>query len=93
MDNERSPVNLRRHTEWLRSATPQARRALLAASLGWMLDSFDVMLYSLLLASLMNDLSMSKGTAGVLGSITLIAAAAGGLAFGVVADRIGRTRA
>jgi MFS family permease len=58
-----------------------------------MLDSFDVMLYSLVLAALMNDLGLSKGTAGVLGSITLISAAIGGLAFGVVADRYGRTRA
>jgi len=58
-----------------------------------MLDSFDVMLYSLVLAALMNDLGLSKGTAGVLGSITLISAAIGGLAFGVIADRYGRTSA
>jgi MFS family permease len=58
-----------------------------------MLDSFDVMLYSLVLASLIVDLHLSKQTAGTLGSITLIAAAIGGLAFGVIADRFGRTRA
>jgi MFS family permease len=58
-----------------------------------MLDSFDVMIYALVLTSLMADLSLDKGTAGVLGSITLIAAAIGGLAFGVIADRYGRTRA
>jgi hypothetical protein len=73
------------HLEWLRSAQSGARRALLAAFPGWMLDSFDVMLYSLGLASLRNDLSMDKGTAGVLGSIALITAAAAGLAFGVMA--------
>jgi MFS family permease len=78
---------------WLRDASPAAKRSLFAASLGWMLDSFDVMLYSLVLASLMSDLSMSKATAGVLGSITLVSAAIGGLAFGVIADRFGRTRA
>lgn len=78
---------------WWRESTPRARRALLAASLGWMLDSFDVMLYSLVLASLMKDLGMDKATAGVLGSITLIAAAAGGLTFGAIADRFGRTKA
>jgi len=58
-----------------------------------MLDSFDVMLYSLVLAALMKDLGLDKATAGVLGSITLIAAAAGGLTFGAIADRFGRTRA
>ena len=78
---------------WWRAAPHSAKRALAAASLGWMLDSFDVMLYSLVLASLMRDLHLSKGSAGVLGSITLLAAAAGGLAFGVIADRYGRARA
>jgi len=74
-------------------APPAARRALLAASLGWMLDAFDVMLYSMVLASLMPDLGITKAQAGLLGSLTLIASAAGGLIFGVVADRYGRTRA
>jgi hypothetical protein len=29
---------------WLNEGTPAARRSLLAASLGWMLDGFDIML-------------------------------------------------
>jgi MFS family permease len=78
---------------WWHEATPAAKRALAAASLGWMLDSFDVMLYSLVLASLMADLAMSTTTAGLLGSLTLLASAAGGQLFGVIADRFGRTRA
>ncbi len=78
---------------WWHEATPPAKRALVAASLGWMLDSFDVMLYSLVLASLMSDLGISTTTAGLLGSLTLLASAAGGMLFGVVADRHGRTRA
>jgi MFS family permease len=76
-----------------REASPEARRTLLAAGLGWMLDSFDVMLYALVLAALIADLEMSTATAGLLGSVTLVASAAGGLIFGVVADRYGRTRA
>jgi len=78
---------------WWRAGTPEGRRALVAGSLGWMLDSFDVMLYALVLAALMKDLGMAKLTAGLLGSATLVASAAGGLVFGVVADRYGRTRA
>jgi MFS family permease len=58
-----------------------------------MLDSFDVMLYSLVLAFLMGDLRMDKSTAGILGSMTLAAAAIGGMIFGAIADRFGRTRA
>jgi MFS family permease len=78
---------------WWSDGTPDARRALLAAGLGWMLDAFDVMLYALLLPSILADLGLSRQTGGAIGSVTLLAAAAGGLLFGVVADRFGRTRA
>lgn len=78
---------------WWREGTPAARKALIAASLGWMLDSFDVMLYALVLASIMPELGMTTSVAGQLGSLTLLASAAGGLIFGFVADRFGRTRA
>ncbi|HSC28423.1 MAG TPA: MFS transporter, partial [Vicinamibacterales bacterium] len=79
--------------DWWRAGSPDARRSLIAASLGWMLDSFDVMLYALVLAALMLDLGMTKEVAGLLGSVTLVASAAGGMIFGVIADRFGRTRA
>jgi MFS family permease len=78
---------------WWREAPWEAQKALIAAFLGWMLDAFDVMLYSLVLAWLMADLGMSPAVAGGLGSLTLIASAVGGLAFGIFADRYGRTRA
>lgn len=78
---------------WWTNASPDARRALIAAALGWMLDSFDVMLYAMVLAALMSDLGMVKATGGLLGSLTLAASAAGGFLFGLVADRFGRRRA
>ena len=78
---------------WLTEASPAQRRALLAASLGWLLDSMDVMLYAMVLAHLMTALGMSTEVAGLLGSLTLVASAAGGLLFGVLADRVGRTKA
>jgi MFS family permease len=78
---------------WWREATPAARRSLWAGTLGWMLDAFDVMLFALVLPSIIGDLSLSRAEAGLLGSVTLIAAAGGGIAFGWVADRFGRTRA
>jgi MFS family permease len=78
---------------WYREADSTARRALIAASLGWMLDSFDVNLYALVLPKLMTGLGIDRTTAGTLQSFTLLAAAAGGLTFGLLADRWGRTRA
>jgi MFS family permease len=77
----------------IRQATPGQRHTLLAASLGWALDAFDAMLYALVLASLMRDLGMSKTTAGLLGTLTLLASGLGGVLFGFLADRIGRKRA
>jgi MFS family permease len=75
---------------WWTEAPGPARRALTAGFFGWMLDAFDVQLYALVLASLMAGLGLSKTTAGWLGSLTLVASAAGGILFGFVADRYGR---
>jgi MFS family permease len=74
-------------------ATPGQRRTLLAAALGWALDAFDTMLYSLVLALLMREFGMSKTVSGLLGTLTLLASGIGGVGFGFVADRIGRKRA
>ena len=73
--------------------TSAQRRTSLAAALGWMLDAFDAMLYALVLTHVMRDLGMSKGTAGLLNSLTLLASGIGGVAFGFIADRLGRKRA
>jgi MFS family permease len=78
---------------WWHRADAPARRALIAGSLGWMLDAFDVMLFALVQKAIMTDLQLTPATAGSLQSVTLLAAAGGGLLFGVVADRWGRTRA
>lgn len=53
----------------------------------------DVMLYSLVLAFLIREFAMDTRTAGFLNSLTLLASAIGGLVFGWIADRVGRTRA
>ena len=78
---------------WLRLSTPHERQTLLAGGLGWLLDAFDVMLYAMVLAHLMQHFGMDKATAGFLQFLTLLASAAGGVLFGVLADRLGRTRA
>jgi MFS family permease len=77
----------------LSDATRAQRRTLLAASLGWMLDAFDTMLYALVLTHIMRDLGMSKSTGGLLNTLTLLASGIGGVSFGFLADRIGRKRA
>ena len=49
---------------WWRDGTPEGRRALVAAGLGWMLDAFDVMLWALVLTDLMRHFAMSPPAAG-----------------------------
>src|SRR6267154_4963335 len=78
--------------DWPSQITPAERKSLAAGGLGWMLDAMDVMLYSLVLTYLIREFSMDTRTAGFLNSHTLVASAIGGLLFGMVADRIGRTR-
>ncbi len=78
---------------WLAEASGDQRRALLAASLGWMLDSMDVMLYALVLGEVQRTLHLSAALSGAMMSATLVAAAVGGMGFGWFADCYGRVRA
>lgn len=78
---------------WPAQVTRGERNSLIAGGLGWMLDAMDVMLYSMVLAHLMSELGMSKSVGGLLTSLTLGASAVGGVMFGFIADRVGRTRA
>jgi MFS family permease len=80
-------------SSWLIQASPQQKRTLLAASLGWMLDSMDVMLYALVLGQIQREMHLSAAVSGAMMSVTLVSAAAGGLGFGWFADKYGRKRA
>ncbi len=75
---------------FLLTASAVERRALLASTLGWMLDGMDITLYAMVLPELMREFQLSTSRAGFLTSVTLIAAAFGGILFGIVADRAGR---
>ena len=53
----------------------------------------DFMLYAMAVGRLKTYFGFDDATAGMLGTVTLATSAVGGLVFGVVADRLGRTRA
>ena len=78
---------------WLAEASQEQKRTLLAAFLGYMLDSMDVMLYALVLGQVQREMHLSAALSGAMMSATLIAAAFGGVSFGWFADRYGRVRA
>jgi MFS family permease len=79
---------------WYRTITREQWRTLLAAMVGWMLDSMDFVLYLMAIKAIREEfLDFQKPEAGLVTTITLLASSLGGLFFGVVADRVGRTRA
>ena len=78
---------------WYRDITPYQWRVLAAAKIGWMLDAMDFMLYAMAVGELRVYFGFNDATAGMLGTATLMMSGIGGLVFGYVADRAGRTRA
>lgn len=81
-----------RSASWYREVTPYQWKTLSAATLGWVLDSMDVYLFIIAMPLLLRHFGMSRGMGGLLGSLTLIASAIGGIVFGFLADSFGRTR-
>ena len=78
---------------WYRTITPEQWRVLAAAKAGWMLDAMDFMLYAMAIGQLRTYFGFNDATAGMLGTVTLVMSGVGGILFGYIADRLGRTRA
>ncbi len=94
-----------RHTSSLFSGvSPYQWLVLFVAWLGWVFDSMDATIYAMVLHPALSELLSTPGSAiptpdssvawygGIILSIFLIGWALGGVAFGIIADRIGRTR-
>ncbi|MGA2895520.1 MAG: MFS transporter [Xanthobacteraceae bacterium] len=69
-----------------------ARKALVAACLGYAVDGFDLLILSFILVPLSATLQLSPPEAGSLITWTLIGAVAGGFLAGPLSDRYGRVR-
>jgi MFS family permease len=79
-------------SRWFVGATKAQWQAFWSSYLGWALDVMDLLLFAILISYISQDLGMERWAAGTLASATLFASAFGGLIFGFLADRIGRTR-
>ena len=66
--------------------------ALWAAMAGFVLDSYNVLLYVFVVQALRAEFHWSAALAGIISSATLITSAIGGIAAGILSDRIGRRR-
>jgi MFS family permease len=84
---------------WRKDVTRYQWLVLMVAWLGWVFDSMDGTLFSLLLKSSMPELVEAGATQADIGfyssvvfSVTLIGWAVGGVSFGIIADYAGRTK-
>jgi MFS family permease len=68
------------------------RRTFWACSSGWALDGMDFMIYPLVIGTIIALWKVDPGTAGLAGTVTLLASAIGGWLGGYLADRIGRVK-
>lgn len=68
------------------------RRTFWACASGWALDGMDFMIYPLVIGTIIVMWQVDPGTAGLAGTVTLLASAVGGWLGGYLADRIGRVR-
>ncbi|MGH9314907.1 MAG: MFS transporter [Vicinamibacterales bacterium] len=78
---------------WWSTAPRDAKRALIAAALGWMLDAMDILIYSLVLNDVRREFGIDDRTSGILIALPLATSAFGGVFFGWMADKVGRTSA
>ena len=68
------------------------RRTFWACAGGWALDGMDFMIYPLVIGTIITMWKVDPGTAGLAGTVTLLASAVGGWLGGYLADRIGRVK-
>ncbi|HEV8562784.1 MAG TPA: MFS transporter [Actinophytocola sp.] len=77
---------------WWRELPPKGKRALVGAFLGFGLDSYDFWVLPLSLAAIGTTFGLNSADKGWLATTTLLTSAVGGVAAGVLCDKIGRTR-
>ncbi|GBG95496.1 major facilitator superfamily transporter [Ligilactobacillus salitolerans] len=83
-----------------RTANPQAKNSFTkqqkwvtaSTAAGFTLENMDIMFLSFSLASIIAELHISSGQAGLIGSLTNIGMLVGGALFGIIGDRYGRVR-
>ena len=68
------------------------RRTFWACAAGWALDGMDFMIYPLVVGTIIALWNVDAGTAGLAGTVTLLASAVGGWLGGYLADRVGRVK-
>jgi MFS family permease len=77
---------------WFSSLTKEEWRTIVSCFGGWALNAFDLQIYTFVVPTLLTAWGISRGEAGVLGTIALLFSAFGGWFAGRLSDRFGRVR-
>src|SRR5271169_2804733 len=77
---------------WFGELNAKERRTMGACFGGWALDAFDVQMYSFVIPTVIVLWGLSRGEAGLIGTVTLLISSLGGWFSGTLADRFGRVR-
>jgi MFS family permease len=77
---------------WMHDLNAKERRTMTACFGGWALDAFDVQMYSFIIPTVIALWGLSRGEAGVIGTVTLLISSLGGWFSGTLSDRFGRVR-
>src|SRR5262249_35668190 len=77
---------------WFAELNPKERRTMGACFGGWALDAFDVQMYSFVIPTVIALWGLSRGEAGLIGTVTLLTSSLGGWCSGTLADRFERVK-
>ena len=77
---------------WFHALSGKERRTFWSCKIGYALDAMDTQFLSFVIPTLIATWGLSKGDAGLIGTVTLLTSAAGGWIAGILSDRIGRVR-
>ena len=77
---------------WYRALTGKERRTFWSCKIGYALDAMDTQFLSFVMPTLIATWGLSKGDAGLIGTVTLLTSAVGGWLAGIRSDRLGRVQ-
>ena len=77
---------------WYRTISAGEKRAFWSCKIGYMLDAMDTQFLSFVIPTLIATWGITRGDAGLIGTVTLLSSALGGWAAGLLSDRIGRVK-
>ncbi len=77
---------------WYQQISTGEKRAFWSCKIGYVLDAMDTQFLSFVIPTLIATWGITRGDAGLIGTVTLLSSALGGWAAGVLSDRIGRVK-